>query len=368
MLQLNRFYGLLLITSAALTTACDGCGDDESPQGGGGSPPIPVGGEGGSGGDGGNGGNGGEGGSGGETVEYICPSPTTGTVLALRVLSFGEGNNGEWKSIGYNIDGLVSDGSSTDVCQPNAGGSADTAYPDGDDGIDNSFGKNLLPLIGGLAPDFEATVNSYLDAGLFNTMVKIYCIPPTGDAEGLTSKVFGGTNLMMEPAYDGTDEWPITPEVLSDLEDPESSTLILENGTVVGDVYDSGDPTTIILTIPIEFQDDTTLLKLTLYHAKITMTLSEDRKSATEGIIGGVLNAEEVVDQMKRVGFAADVCDENLFLNALDLIRESSDIMSDGSQDPALTCDGISFGVSFSMAEVQLGGVGTPVIPGLSCP
>jgi hypothetical protein len=289
-------------------------------------------------------------------------------VFALRVLTFGEGDNGEWKSIGYNIDGLVSDGNSTDVCQPNAGGSPDNAYPDGDDGIDNSFGKNLLPLIGALAPNFEATVNGYLDAGLFNTMVKVYCIPPTGNADGLTSKVFGGTNLGSEPNYDGTDEWPIAPEVLSDLEDPESSTLILENGSVVGDLYDSGDPSTIILTIPIEFQNATTLLKLTLYHAKITMTLSEDRKSATGGVIGGVLNAEEVVDQMKLVGFAADICAENLFQQALTAIRQSSDIMTDGSQDPGSTCDGISFGVSFSMAEVQLGPVGQPVIPGLSCP
>lgn len=367
MLELNRLYGALLFTSVALTTACDGCGDDESPQGGGGSPPIPVGGQGGAGGEGGAGGDGGDG-TGGSGGEYVCPSPTTGTVFALTLLSFGEGNNGQWKSIGYNIDGLVSDGNSTDVCQPNAGGSADTAYPDGDDGIDNSFGKNLLPLIVGLAPDFEATVNGYLEAGVFNTMVKAYCIPPTGNAEGLTSKVFGGTALGSPPNYDGTDEWPVAPEILSDMGDPESSTLVLENGSVVGDLYDSGDPSTIILTIPIEFQDSTTLLKLTLYHAKITMTLAEDRKSATNGVIGGVLNAEEVVDQMNLVGQAADVCDQNLFQQALTLIRQSADIMSDGSQDPGSTCDGISFGVSFQMAEVQLGPVGPPVLPGIPCP
>ena len=367
MLQLNRFCGALLITSAALTTACDGCGDDESPQGGGGSPAIPVGGEGGVGGVGGSGGEGGDG-TGGEGGEYVCPSPTTGTVFALTKLSFGEGTNGQWKSIGYNIDGLVSDGDSTDVCQPNAGGSPNFAYPDGDDGIDNSFGRNLVPIILGLAPGWPDTVNTYLDEGVFNTMVKVYCIPPTGDATGLTSKVFGGTALGSPPAYDGTDEWPVQPEILSDTTAPESSTLVLENGSVEGDAFASGDPATIILTIPIEFQDSVVLIKLTLYQARITMTLAEDRKSATEGTISGVLNVDEVIDQLNRVAYAAEVCEESQYQTALTIVRQAADIMNDGTQDPGSTCDAISFGVSFEMAEVQLGPVGAPVLPGLSCP
>lgn len=367
MLQLNRFHGALLIGAVAFVTACDGCSDDESPQGGGGSPPTPIGGQGGIGLQGGDGGEGGVGGEGGSPQEYVCPSPTTGTVFALTNLSFGEGNNGQWKSIGYNIDGLVSDGDSTDVCQPNAGGSTNFAYPDGNDGIDNSFGKNLVPIILGLAPNWPVTVNDYLDEGFFNTMVKVYCIPPTGNETGLTSKVFGGTNLGSTPSYDGTDEWPVAPEILSDLEDPESSTLILENGSVMDDLYDSGDPSTIVLTIPIEFQDEITLIKLTLYNARITMTLSEDRKSATGGTIGGVLNVEEVIDQLNLVAFAAGVCEESQYQTALQIVRQSADIMTDGTQDPAATCDAISFGVSFEMAEVQLGGVGQPVVPGLSC-
>jgi hypothetical protein len=368
MLQLNRFYAALMITSAALTTACDGCSDDETPQGGGGSPPIPVGGEGGAGGAGGTGGMGGAGGEGGGQVEYVCPSPTSGTVFALTKLSFGEGSNGQWKSIGYNIDGLVSDGDSTDVCQPNAGGSPNFAYPDGDDGIDNSFGKNLVPIILGLAPTWPTTVNSYLDEGFFNTLVKVYCLPPTGDATGLTSKVFGGTTLASAPNYDGTDEWPVAPEILSDLDDPESSTLILQNGSVMGDAYTSGDPSTIILTIPIEFQNEVTLIKLTLYQAHVTMTLSEDRKSATGGTIGGVLNVEEVIDQLNKVALAADVCSEAQYQTALTIVRQAADIMNDGTQDPSSTCDAISFGVSFEMAEVQLGPVGPAFPVGLGCP
>jgi hypothetical protein len=41
----------------------------------------------------------------------------------------------------------------------------------------------------------------------------------------------------------------------------------------------------------------------------MTMTLSEDRKSATGGVIGGVLNTEEFIDQVKKVGWMGDLCD-----------------------------------------------------------
>src|SRR4051812_8117724 len=47
-----------------------------------------------------------------------CPSGD-GTTLALTKLDFGPGNSGEWKSIGLNVDGLVSTANATDVCQLN---------------------------------------------------------------------------------------------------------------------------------------------------------------------------------------------------------------------------------------------------------
>src|SRR4051794_19151454 len=42
-----------------------------------------------------------------------------GTVLAGTKLLFGEGNSGQWKKVGFNIDSLVSTGASKDVCKPN---------------------------------------------------------------------------------------------------------------------------------------------------------------------------------------------------------------------------------------------------------
>lgn len=361
MLRLARVReGLAIVTAI---TALLACGDDSAPGGGGTT--SSTGGAGGVG--GAAGGAGGEGGQGGGEGGVLMCDPGEGVTLALTELYFGEGNSGEWKSVGLNVDGLDSDGASTDVCQPNSGGDPDTAYPDGNDGIDNSFGKNLLPTLLALSPQFSVNVNAALTQGNFNAMLKMYCLPETGDANIIT-KVFGGTDLESVPMYDGTDLWPVAPEILADPQDPESSTLVFENSSVEGSTFDSGKGETFILAIPIEYNDQTALLKLTLYGAQLKLTLSEDRRSATGGVIGGVLNTEELIDQIKKVGWVADMCEEETFQSILTYVRQVSDIMTDGTQDPDQTCDGISFGVKFEMKEVQLGAVGPESIPGMACP
>src|SRR5690349_19809404 len=122
-------FGLALVTTAAL-----GCGDRAETRdiksstgngGEGGAPSTSRPGGGGAGGE--------SAGSGGAPQ---CNNEST--VFAARELLFGEGNSGEWKAVGENIDGLVSTAQSKDLCKPNAGASPSTPYPDGDNGIDNS--------------------------------------------------------------------------------------------------------------------------------------------------------------------------------------------------------------------------------------
>jgi hypothetical protein len=51
-----------------------------------------------------------------------------------------------WKDIGYNLDDLCTTATDTNVCTPPNNGSRDGAA-DGNDGIDNSFGANVVPLL-----------------------------------------------------------------------------------------------------------------------------------------------------------------------------------------------------------------------------
>ncbi|MFT3771623.1 MAG: hypothetical protein QM820_39930 [Minicystis sp.] len=296
-----------------------------------------------------------------------CPT-MEGPVYAGTKLMFGEGPNGQWKKVGINIDGLTSTGASKDVCQPNSMGSPGTAYPDGDNGIDNSFGKNLLPQILALYPTWTQDVNASIQKGNFTVLLKMYCMPPKGDAVFAT-KLFGGETLGMMPKQDGTDKWPVTPELLSDPMDPESSTIIFDTSSVTGTMYDSGKDRTFILTVPVSSpMGKSTSIKLTLHAAQATMTFSADRKSATMGTLSGVLNTEELVAEVKKIGDLLGLCNSPLLTNLITQVRQASDIMSDGTQDPSQTCDGISMGLNFEMTEALLGPVGMPQNVGMACP
>jgi hypothetical protein len=118
----------------------------------------------------------------------------------------------------------------------------------------------------------------------------------------------------------------------------------------------------------VTYNGNTTTLKLTLHSARLTMNLAADRKSATGGMIGGVLNTEEFITEVKKVGALLKLCDQSLFASLIEQVRQASDIMTDGSQDPAKTCDGISMGLGFDMQEAQIGDVGPAASMGASCP
>jgi hypothetical protein len=53
---------------------------------------------------------------------------------------------GAWKQMGFNLDGKVTTATSTDVCQLVAGAEP-AEQDDGQDGIDNSFGENICPIL-----------------------------------------------------------------------------------------------------------------------------------------------------------------------------------------------------------------------------
>jgi hypothetical protein len=294
-----------------------------------------------------------------------CAPPT---VLAVNKLLFGDGPSGQWKTLGFNIDGLVSDATSTNLCKLNSGAPASGPYPDGNNGIDNSFGKNLLPVILDIDSTWVSDVNNSIQIGNFTALLELECLPATGDVSMLTTKIFAGETLGTAPKWDGTDQWPVEPDLLTNPKDPQSSSLVFPQGSVVGTAFNAGKGGTIVLTIPLMAQGVSTSIKLTLYAAQLTMTLSADRKSATAGVIGGVLNTEEFVTQVNNVAVLLNLCNSSALTGLVTAVRQASDIMADGTQDPTKTCNGISVGLGFDLLPAQIGIVGPPAPSEASCP
>ena len=301
----------------------------------------------------------------------VC-NTTMGTVLAVSQLAFGDGMNGQWKSLGFDIDGQNWMPGATNHCQPNAGADPNKYFPNGVNGIDNSFGDNLLPIIIQVDPSLVSDTNMGLTDGVFTAMLKMYCLPPTGDVSGMTTKLFGGTNLggdagIVQPKWDGTDMWPVSPDLLTTPTDPESSSIVFPMSSVTGSTFDTGKNQTFVLTIPLNANNVSTSMKLTLHAAEATTTLAADRKSATNGVLGGVLNTEDFIAEVQKIGSLLGVCSQGFWPSVITTIRQSSDIMDDGTQDPTKTCNGISVGLGFQMKQVQLGSVGPGTVTGSSC-
>src|ERR1700727_1061521 len=104
-------------------------------------------------------------------VVNLCPDSP---VLAVERLYFGEGDSGQWKQYGFNIDGIFNTNAmSTNLCQPADGGMASAIYPEGNNGINNSFGANILPLILGLDSTWPTDVNNAIQAGTFTVLLQM---------------------------------------------------------------------------------------------------------------------------------------------------------------------------------------------------
>ncbi|MBW2527062.1 MAG: hypothetical protein JRI23_22970, partial [Deltaproteobacteria bacterium] len=288
-----------------------------------------------------------------------------GYVFAVNKLYLGDTDwNGTpspsaWKSFGYNMDMKVSTKESTDLCQPAAGAAPSKVYPDGNDGIDNSFGKNILPIITGLAPDASTEVNAAIDEGTFTLLIKVDDLGDGSDySASLLAKLYAGGDLGNAPAWDGNDQWPVLPELLNDPTDVESSKVQFPSSYVNAGTWVSGDKGELSLTIGIQGYE----LTLTISEAVITMDLASPRSGgSTQGLIAGVIETEPLIEELRKIAgnFDTGLCEGSTFDSIADQLRQASDIMANGSQDPGQTCNGISVGLGFDTKIVQLGGIAT---------
>ena len=294
------------------------------------------------------------------------PADAQAKTLAVSKLFLGSTNRdgspntaSGWKKYGFNLDGKISTEASKDLCKPREGANPANIYPDGDGGIDNSFGRNILPVVRAAAPDAESSVNDSLKEGSFTLLLHINKLCPEAEYNPLDARLYGGASLQMPPKFDGTDEWPVIAELLENPADITSSKVKFPQSYLIENTWVSGTNAPINLSLNVAGFS----LNLTIGNAVLAMKLSDDHKSATEGTIAGVLETDVLTKELRKVVAAFDesFCEENATVDSiLTQIEQASDIMKDGSQDPNSVCDGISIGLGFEMKEVKLGTVAPP--------
>jgi hypothetical protein len=314
------------------------------------------------------------GGGGGEAPEPGQPPPPgppspadgPGVVLAMRRIWLGDKavdgmpSSVAWMDLGYNIDHLVSDSAATLACKPRASASGDQLW-DGNDGIDNSFGRNVVPMLNAVQQDYSGALNARIAEGAFTVILDVEGLGSKKDYNPLLTKLYAGAALGRAAKFDGTDVWPVVSELLKDPGDIESSKFWFTTSYVTDDVWVSGS----VLPITIPLDPAVPAWRLQIENAIVTMRLSPDHRSATDGIIAGILELADLRERVQDLAGTFDpiYCDDATLEPILAQIDAAADVLTDGSVDATRECDGISIGIGFEMAEINLGPVAPPVQP-----
>ncbi|HVH42301.1 MAG TPA: hypothetical protein VM925_08150 [Labilithrix sp.] len=304
-------------------------------------------------------------GSVGKQVPAEEGSPTSSTeerTFAVHTISLGEAdragtkNTNAWKKFGFNLDKIVTNVTKQDspdlakVCK-RAEKAPATVHQDGDEGIDNTFGKEIVPVLDQISPNPSKTLTSAVQAGGFTILLKVTGLD---DDAAQTNTGLSGTLLVgaqfnadknVKPTFTTADDWPYNRE-------PQ---VPIAGGYVNKGVFVNGKgEASVTISLSISGQ----ALSFTVNRAIISFKHNPGANALEEGTIAGVINTEEFVQAITSVAgrFDKSLCGgSDLVKDIQGRIREASDMLSDGTQDPSKTCDGISIGLGFTAKRV-----GTP--------
>lgn len=296
-----------------------------------------------------------------------CPSGAA-RAFAMNQLFIGDSDadgtpnpaNG-WKSFGFNLDGRLSTKTSTDLCKPKAGGSAAEVYPDGNVGIDNAFGKNILPILLGLAADVTTVNNESIKIGEYTYLLSL--ANADQNSCSTSSSFFLGANMGDVPKFDGSDVWPLDASSLIDPMKPTSAKCKYADTMLEGGMVHAGPSSQLDFILFVSGYK----MVLPIRHAQVDFVLEPNLRGIKGGQIGGIIRTDELVKEFARVmgAFDASLCDAQspTVKTILEQFRQASDIMQDGTQDPTKECDGISIGLGFTMKPVRLGAIALAAPP-----
>ena len=249
-----------------------------------------------------------------------------------------------WKAFGHDIDGKITDDSSTDVCTLYPGGS----QVDGNGGIDNSFGAKFVQTIDTRFGPPSVTMTRAVQAGAWTLEIEVAGLSddPAQSSYGLLARTFEGAKLDAAPAFDDSTSWPVLSSSLVDGATIEGGAT----GTFPNARIDHGTFTSGAATGPVHFSlvFQGAPLGLVLHDPRITFRRST-RTDVVDGTISGVLDLDEFIAMMHA---AASHISTSLCGSAFDGLaaqyRAAADILVDGSNASGVTCDGISVGFGFN--------------------
>ena len=327
----------------------------------------------------------------GVTPPIAPPPPTAGApagdrsddlVLAVRKFYFDKGNPGsDWAKIGYNLDHLVTIDDASSDCKTTGGTPAaglegvvtDSAGTQVFNGIDNVFGHFIAGVLTQLDAKWATDLNQGLLDGTQTVLLDLGHVKDQQNYLGLSGAIYTGDALCAlagdagacgAPRFDGTDQWPVTADSVIG-GDPNRPNIVFPGAYMTGRYWVSGTQAS---SFALKLKVLGHPLTLTIHRAVATVKVGSDG-SGTQGVLAGVLDTQEFLGSLQQVLVAyagTAYCSASGTKWNDDIaskILPLQDILTEGPQDTAAPCNGISFGVGFEAKPVKIGGVTLPVAP-----
>jgi hypothetical protein len=276
-----------------------------------------------------------------------------------------------WATYGYNLDNLVTTRTSTDVCT-RAPGAASDIQVDGNGGIDNSFGENIVPIINSTAGDVGTSLNASINKGSFTLMTYVKGFDDTAGstqtALGLSGALLSGADYTLlnagPPAWNTTTHWPVAPELLKcgascvkGTDDPiQQSKVQFPQAYVTNGTFVNGTPSDVTLSLGIGGQT----LQVVAHSAVLTFQAGQTPGTITNGTIAGVVRTTELLSAVQGIAghISHALCSGAAFSSIAMAINQASDIVlhDDGSisNNASETCNAISIGLGFDSTEIAI--------------
>lgn len=300
-------------------------------------------------------------------------------VYGIRDVVFNQGGD-RWQSIGFNLDGRCSKGPDWDVeCRPP--GRTASPEPDGEGGIDNSFGHNVFPVVEYTVPGLEETARDYQERGVGGIVISVRKWngePNDSQIEviaAITTFATTGSPSDTEPpevirtpsgprtpsgeplpppAWDGNDWFWLRSDnfVGGNIEVPylDDDNAYVADGMMVIRLPEGTD-----FVFPGE--EIGVLVRLT--DAVATARISSDRSTLEDITVAGRWSVVDLLRTAETVGVCTDSREYEILQN---LLEGTADVRADAR--PAATCDAVSLGLAFERGvRVRIGGLspGDPV-------
>lgn len=292
-------------------------------------------------------------------------------VLAIEQVFVGDTDRDEllsdaaWREFGFDLDGWNSNSQLGFHCKPIGDTKKSDIREDGARGIDNAWGADVVNgILSTLVANPTEKLRNQREAGQSSWLLRLAALGSSPSAAGLSGQwsLAEGSrdaqgNLLL-PTEDDSYAWHSW----------DGSTVASSEGYLVDQqiVMRFASP------IPIYLDFGSLKMRFPLQRAVLALEAPGPAQQRN-GTLAGVIATEDLVASALEVAPLLDLraCDSSwpALVGILDSLRGASDILLDGTQDPARDCNAISFGVGLVARPRQLGAsVPPPVIPSVCGP